>query len=144
MDLGPHPGLAARGRPRLLAHLQGAVLGVRRQHGQDQQGGGEGRGYCTHLFDSLTPPARGMLLPMAYLQIRYERRNRVARITLNRPELRNAQSRVLLEELDAAFTEAAAADAVRAVVLAGSGEHFSSGHMTLALAGRCVAAKRNA
>ena len=57
---------------------------------------------------------------MAYQQIRYERRGRVARLTLSRPEVRNAQSRVLLEELDAAFAEAAADDRVRAVVLAGS------------------------
>ncbi len=69
-----------------------------------------------------------MLPAMGYQQILYERRDRVARITLNRPEVRNAQSRLLLEELDAAFAEAAADDGVRVVVLAGAGEHFSSGH----------------
>ena len=37
---------------------------------------------------------------MAYTQIRSERRGRVGWITLDRPQFRNAQSRVLLEELD--------------------------------------------
>mgnify|MGYP005714566073 CR=1 FL=1 len=32
--------------------------------------------------------------------VRYEVQNHVARITLNRPRYRNAQSRILLEELD--------------------------------------------
>ncbi len=65
---------------------------------------------------------------MGYEQIRYERRNRVGIVTLNRPRYRNAQSRVLLEELDAAFKEAVADDEVRCIILAGEGEHFSSGH----------------
>jgi len=64
----------------------------------------------------------------AYQQILYEKSGRIARVTTNRPRYRNAQSRVLLEELDAAFSEAAADDEVRAVILAGAGEHFSSGH----------------
>lgn len=58
----------------------------------------------------------------------YERSGAVARVTMNRPEYRNAQSRVLLEELDAAFAEAMADHDVRVVVLFGSGEHWSSGH----------------
>lgn len=58
----------------------------------------------------------------------YERVDRVARITMNRPKYRNAQSRVLLEALDAAFAEAMADDDVRVVVLFGAGEHWSSGH----------------
>ena len=65
---------------------------------------------------------------MGYEQIRYERRNRVGIVTLNRPRVRNAQSRVLLEELDAAFKEAVADDEVRCIIVAGEGEHFSSGH----------------
>ena len=61
-------------------------------------------------------------------QVDYEKIERVARVTLNRPRYRNAQSRVLLEELDAAFGEAMMDDDVRVIVLAGAGEHFSSGH----------------
>jgi enoyl-CoA hydratase len=58
----------------------------------------------------------------------YERVEKVARITMNRPKYRNAQSRKLLEELDAAFAEAMADPDVRVVVLFGAGEHWSSGH----------------
>ncbi len=65
---------------------------------------------------------------MAYETLLYERRERIAIVTLNRPRYRNAQSRVLLEELDAAFTEARDDDEVRVIILAGQGDHFSSGH----------------
>lgn len=60
--------------------------------------------------------------------VRYEVVDRVARITLNRPRYRNAQSRVLLEALDAAFVRADADDEVRVIVLLGEGDHFSAGH----------------
>jgi enoyl-CoA hydratase len=54
--------------------------------------------------------------------------NGVARFTANRPEVRNAQSRRLLEELDGAFVRAAADPEVRVIVLLGAGDHFSGGH----------------
>jgi enoyl-CoA hydratase len=63
-----------------------------------------------------------------YTQVRYEQLGRVARITADRPRYRNAQSRVLLEEIDAAFARAAADPETRVVILAGAGAHFSSGH----------------
>ena len=53
---------------------------------------------------------------------------RIARIMLNRPEARNAQSRRLLVELDEAFLAAEADDDVRVVILGGLGPMFSSGH----------------
>lgn len=53
---------------------------------------------------------------------------RIARITLNRVQSRNAQSRGLLVELGDAFLEAEADDNVRVVILAGAGPMFSSGH----------------
>ena len=53
---------------------------------------------------------------------------RIARITLNRVEARNAQNRGLLVELDEAFEEAERDDSVRVVILAGAGSMFSSGH----------------
>ena len=40
----------------------------------------------------------------------------------------NAQSRILLEELDDAFLRAVDDDAVRVIILAGAGKHFSAGH----------------
>lgn len=51
----------------------------------------------------------------------------VARLTLNRPEARNAMSQRMIQELGAA-TKALAGDArVRAVVLTGAGDHFCAG-----------------
>lgn len=52
----------------------------------------------------------------------------VRRITLNRPEMRNAQSQQMLDELDAAFASARSDSATRVVVLAAAGPHFSAGH----------------
>ncbi|MFI7244104.1 enoyl-CoA hydratase [Streptomyces qinglanensis] len=60
--------------------------------------------------------------------VTYERTGSVARVTLNRPEYRNAQNSAMTYALDAAFRRAADDDAVGAVVLAGAGEHFSAGH----------------
>ena len=54
--------------------------------------------------------------------------NGVARFTTNRPEVRNAQSRRLLEELDDAFGRAGADPEVKVIALFGAGEHFSGGH----------------
>jgi len=53
---------------------------------------------------------------------------RIVRISLNRPEARNAQNRGLLVELDEALLRAEADDEVRVVILAGAGPMFSSGH----------------
>lgn len=51
----------------------------------------------------------------------------VARIWLNRPEMRNAIDDVFIRELGAAFAEAEAATGVRAVVLGGRGPAFCAG-----------------
>jgi enoyl-CoA hydratase len=53
---------------------------------------------------------------------------KIVRITLNRPEARNAQNRGMLVELNDAFLRAEADDQVRVVILAGAGPLFSSGH----------------
>ncbi|HKA05095.1 MAG TPA: enoyl-CoA hydratase, partial [Acidimicrobiales bacterium] len=65
-----------------------------------------------------------------YKFVTYEKldEGRVARILLNRPETRNAQSRGLLVELNDAFLKAEADDDVRVVILGGVGPSFSSGH----------------
>jgi len=60
--------------------------------------------------------------------ILYEAADQVAVITLNRPEVANAQSMEMLDDLDAAWTRAASDDDVRVIVLRGNGKHFSSGH----------------
>jgi enoyl-CoA hydratase/carnithine racemase len=61
-------------------------------------------------------------------QILYEVTDNVAVITLNRPQVANAQTMELLDDLDAAWTRAVADDDVRVIVLRGNGKHFSSGH----------------
>jgi enoyl-CoA hydratase len=65
----------------------------------------------------------------------YETDGAVATITMNRPEVANAQDTALIDELDAAFDLADADDRVRVVILAGAGKHFSSGHDLKALVG---------
>jgi enoyl-CoA hydratase len=63
-----------------------------------------------------------------YIEYEILDEGRIARITLNRPEARNAQNRGLLVELGDAFLQAEADDQVRVVILAGTGPMFSSGH----------------
>lgn len=60
--------------------------------------------------------------------IRYDVAAGVARIILNRPAARNAQSRVLLSELEKALDFAIDDPGVRVIVLCGAGDHFSAGH----------------
>jgi enoyl-CoA hydratase/carnithine racemase len=62
-----------------------------------------------------------------------------ARITLDRPEKRNALSLDLMEELTAALRAVAAEPDVRAIVLAGAGPAFSAGHDLGELVGRDLA-----
>jgi enoyl-CoA hydratase len=63
---------------------------------------------------------------MTYQQLIYEP-GPVARVILNRPQYRNALSRILFEEIDQAFAEAAEDDAVKVVVLSGNGPTFCAG-----------------
>jgi enoyl-CoA hydratase len=58
----------------------------------------------------------------------YEVREHIAFITLNRPEVHNAQSPELLSLLDACWTKAAQDDAVKVILLKANGRNFSSGH----------------
>ncbi len=58
----------------------------------------------------------------------YEAADGVAWITLNRPSFNNAQNGQMTYALDDAFNRAVSDDAVRCIVLAGTGKHFSAGH----------------
>jgi enoyl-CoA hydratase len=60
--------------------------------------------------------------------VRYEVIESVAWIVMNRPGFHNAQNSQMTYALDAAFQHAVNDDAVRAIVLAGEGKHFSAGH----------------
>ncbi len=64
----------------------------------------------------------------AFDTIRYGVAGAIATITLARPGAANSQSSRMIDELDAAFDAADADDAVRVVVLAADGKHFSAGH----------------
>jgi 2-(1,2-epoxy-1,2-dihydrophenyl)acetyl-CoA isomerase len=63
----------------------------------------------------------------AYTTIRFEVADRVATITLNRPDSLNALNADMRRELLAALRAAARDEAVRAVVITGEGRGFSSG-----------------
>lgn len=52
----------------------------------------------------------------------------IARITLNKPNMANAQDTNLLYELNSAFDRAAHDDDIRVIILAANGKHFSAGH----------------
>jgi methylglutaconyl-CoA hydratase len=62
-----------------------------------------------------------------YRKILYELRGGVARITLNRPDKRNALDGEIVAELKAAFSASASDDACRVVLLTGAGTDFCSG-----------------
>lgn len=63
-----------------------------------------------------------------YEQIIYDKQGAIARVILNRARYRNAQSRLIREEMDEAFDRAVEDDEVRVIILSGAGDHFSSGH----------------
>lgn len=65
---------------------------------------------------------------MTYATLLWERFDAVLRITANRPDVLNAQSRVLLMELDVALRQAAEDDDIKVIIIAGAGKHFSAGH----------------
>jgi len=63
----------------------------------------------------------------------YEVTGHVATITMNRPDVANAQDTALIDGIDHCLDLADADDDVRVVVLAGAGKHFSAGHDLKAL-----------
>lgn len=65
---------------------------------------------------------------MEFETILVEKRDAVTWIFHNRPDVRNAESRQLLDELDFALTDAVEDHNTRAIVIAGKGNHFSAGH----------------
>jgi enoyl-CoA hydratase/carnithine racemase len=66
----------------------------------------------------------------------YDVDGHVATITMNRPDVANAQNTDLIDGIDAALDRADADDEVRVVILAGKGKHFSSGHDLKELVGQ--------
>jgi enoyl-CoA hydratase/carnithine racemase len=64
---------------------------------------------------------------MEFTLVRYEVRDHIAWITLNRPEVRNALNRAAYTQLEAAFREAQRDPEVRCIVLTGADPAFCSG-----------------
>ncbi len=64
---------------------------------------------------------------MAYSQIVYQKENRVALITLNRPDKLNAYSEIMVHEMLEALSDSRDDDQVRAVIITGAGRGFCSG-----------------
>lgn len=64
---------------------------------------------------------------MAYQEIQYEVADRIAIVTLNRPERLNAWTATMGGEVRSAMKAAATDDAVRAIVLTGAGRGFCAG-----------------
>lgn len=67
----------------------------------------------------------GELTQVAY---RVDENEGIAFVSMNRPKYRNAISRVMTFELDAAFKAACEDPRVKVIILRGEGDHFSSGH----------------
>jgi enoyl-CoA hydratase len=59
---------------------------------------------------------------MAYENLLYEKKNGIATITFNRPKVLNALNRQTVEELEQALIEARDDEAVRVLIITGSGE----------------------
>lgn len=65
---------------------------------------------------------------MAWQTIRYELAEGVATVTLDRPDVHNAMNEAMRQELTRCFSEVAASDDVRVIVVTGAGERaFSAG-----------------
>jgi len=64
---------------------------------------------------------------MTYETIRYEVKDRIATVTLNRPEVFNAMNTVMMNELIDVFDKTDGDDAVRVVIVTGEGKGFCGG-----------------
>ena len=64
---------------------------------------------------------------MGYEHLKIEHADRVATVTLARPDARNALNAALIGEIRRSMEELAEDDGVRVVVLTGEGNHFCAG-----------------
>jgi len=80
------------------------------------------------MSDDLVEPEKVEITYETDEPVLYEVKDAVAWITMNRPKFNNAQNGQMTYALDDAFNRAVQDDAVRCIVLAGEGKHFSAGH----------------
>ncbi|TZG29371.1 enoyl-CoA hydratase [Sphingomonas montanisoli] len=78
--------------------------------------------------EGLVPPKEVEIIYETDEPVLYETDGAVAYVTMNRPKFNNAQNSQMTYALDAAFARAVDDDAVKVIVLRGSGKHFSAGH----------------
>jgi len=79
-------------------------------------------------LNSLVEPKQAEITYETDEPVLYAVEGAVATVTLNRPKFHNAQNSQMTYALDAAFRRAVDDDAVRAIILAAEGKHFSAGH----------------
>ena len=129
---------------------RGALVGLRRRHAPFAQLNAVGLAEGLRVVEGFARPwgesfpvaaelraraGRGeRVWPLRY--VRTERDGGVARVLLDRPEVLNALSTPLLEQLEAAFGELANDPSLRVVVLAGSGPVFAAGADIAEMAGK--------
>jgi enoyl-CoA hydratase len=64
---------------------------------------------------------------VSYKTIIYQKRDAVAKITFNRPEVLNAMNRTMVQEIGEALEDAEKDKDIRAVIITGSGQSFCTG-----------------
>jgi enoyl-CoA hydratase len=79
-------------------------------------------------MNDIVPPKQVKVEYETDTPVLYRVEDATAWITMNRPAFNNAQNSQMTYALDAAFRRAVDDDAVKVIVLAGSGKHFSAGH----------------
>ena len=79
-------------------------------------------------MDELVPPREADIAYETETPVRDETVGPVAWIVMDRPKYNNAQNSQMTYALDDAFRRAVDDDAVKVIVLAGEGKHFSAGH----------------
>src|SRR5262245_2655018 len=92
----------------------------------------------TDHFNSFCNMAEELFMPLKYENLLLEIDLPLARVTINRPERRNALSLALMEELNACLCEIGESREIQAVILAAAGTVFSSGHDLNELRGRSI------
>jgi enoyl-CoA hydratase len=80
------------------------------------------------MSDDLVEPQKVDITYETDEPVLYQVIDTVAWITMNRAQFNNAQNGQMTYALDDAFRRAVNDDAVRCIVLAGAGKHFSAGH----------------
>ena len=63
----------------------------------------------------------------------FEKNDKIATLTLNRPDVMNAMSKEMIEDLWEAVKDLAADDSIRVVILRGAGDHFAPGRISISL-----------